>query len=563
MSQWGMKRRLNIMVILLSIGSLILWVMFFLSSAHNMKSTNEDNMREISRHIIDRLESQLLGLESLSYTLSQSALVQDFVCEKDVKTYFDKSESVNELVHALATSSDYEGHLILYGKDGTFCRFMGSLGNTSASYTANYINSVTLPRHTVFLLEGVYYIGYIREIYRANETVGYIMLLQEESTLLSLFSPHLVDDTLQVSLISDNKVVTSSEKLLLSKTADELRAQSGLFLNRTIGFAPFEVWVTIEKGYLSQVYTNFAIAALATLLLFGCMFFIFLSFAKRYFWKPLLSVMADVETLGTPLGVSALRKTGEWDFDRLVTQVNLMLMRLEDRSNALFKTKIELQKAEIERQRSLVISLKKQINAHFAINVLNHIKLLSEQGQIDQASAMSDGLSFLLRYANAGDEFIDGMEEFLILQKYITVMENWMPGRFTVDFDWDDLLSGVNIPRMLIQPILENAITHGFTDRKSGGIIRVRAVVESSVITFTITDNGVGITPQELAELSNKISTAEQPAWTVSGISHVALPNIQRRIYLYYGSGYGLRVTSKLNKGTTVILRFPTNCSFD
>lgn len=319
----------------------------------------------------------------------------------------------------------------------------------------------------------------------------------------------------------------------------------------------------LELSNHQEILESFLLAALMTTLIFIGMLLLFLRFTKRHLWDPLLVVMEDMESLGRPGGALELRKTGSPEFDRLVEQVNLAFSRLREQSTELFEAQYRLQETEIQRQRSLVISLKKQINSHFTVNVLNNIKLLAMQGKTEQAGEMSDGLSFLLRYANAGDEFIDGMEELFILEKYINIMNIRSPGKFTVEVDWDDMLSEISMPRMLVQPLLENAITHGFSSVTQGGIINLAGAVEGEQVVITVTDNGRGMDEETRFALLKKIHQAELPIWSVSGLSHIALPNIQRRVYSYYGAGYGLSIDSRLGEGTVITLRFPTHCSIE
>ncbi len=211
--------------------------------------------------------------------------------------------------------------------------------------------------------------------------------------------------------------------------------------------------------------------------------------------------------------------------------------------------------SETEKQKSFILSLKKQINAHFTVNVLNIIRLLAKKGEMEKTYDLCDGLSYLLRYANDGDEFIDCMEEFFILQKYTGIMEIRCNKNFTADFDIDDRLYDCKIPRMLIQPILENAITHGFQYMESGGILTVRATREEDAICIEVTDNGCGISDNELDSLTEKIKKVWSKGILANNLDSAALANIERRVALYYGAGYGIKVLKNDPAGTKVLLR--------
>lgn len=326
-----------------------------------------------------------------------------------------------------------------------------------------------------------------------------------------------------------------------------IRSLPGVTKNREM------VHAGIQSFYILNLFSWLVILAICTLLVWH---------TKQHYKKVITTLISDVDMLGLPDGATELRKTGNIEIDRLSTQLNLLLQRTQERNNELFEAQHRLYEAQIERQRSVLISLKKQINAHFTVNVLNNIKLLAEQGHVAQAGEMCDGLSFLLRYSNAGDEFINGMEELFILEKYINIMKIRSSCRITVNIDWDDMLCTVNMPRMLVQPMLENAFTHAFANM-SEGLITLSAVIEESMIVITVSDNGGGMDNETLFALKNKIFEDDFASWTVGGVSHIALPNIQRRIYSYYGPGHGINIKSSKGKGTEITLRFPVNCAVE
>lgn len=224
---------------------------------------------------------------------------------------------------------------------------------------------------------------------------------------------------------------------------------------------------------------------------------------------------------------------------------------------ALEEAELLLEKVELERQKSIDNSLKQQISAHFTVNVLSSIKLLIERGETDRAGQMSDGLSYLSRYSNSEEEFIDGMEEFFILQKYITIMEIRFHRKFTTTFYWDDCLDGIFLPRMLIQPLLENAIHHGFQYMTDGGELTISGTFESGDVIIRVSDNGCGMSEESFTTLVDRMNQIDSQKWQVQGNNHIALLNIQRRIHSRYGSYYGLTLESAENQGTTVTLKLP------
>lgn len=236
-----------------------------------------------------------------------------------------------------------------------------------------------------------------------------------------------------------------------------------------------------------------------------------------------------------------------------------MVERIEQKEREIYEANYSLQEAELKRQKALIVSLKKQISAHFTVNVLSIIKALSSTGENEKAGMLCDGLSFLLRYANAGDAYISGMEEFFVLEKYAEIMEIRYPGKFTVNIDVADELEDIEIPRMLLQPVVENSIVHGIigNESKGPGSIHVYACFEDEAVLFNVEDNGCGMNEEVLEELRDKLRNVDGENTEVEGLSHVALVNIERRIRSYFGNGFGMAVESQSGIGTKISVRLP------
>ncbi len=224
-------------------------------------------------------------------------------------------------------------------------------------------------------------------------------------------------------------------------------------------------------------------------------------------------------------------------------------------NNELMESQLRLQNICIEHQRAVIVSLKKQINAHFTVNALNTVRALIKKKNNERAEEICEGLSGLLQYANAGDEGITVLEEFSMLERYLAIMHTRYPGKFATNLEFADELADVKIPRMLLQPVVENAILHGFQNR-DGGCIHILCEESKNTIRIQVSDDGCGMKKETLEALREHLqkNTGDD---MMQGLSHVALPNIQKRIQASFGMEYGVTIESELGKGTRVTLNIP------
>jgi two-component system sensor histidine kinase YesM len=122
-------------------------------------------------------------------------------------------------------------------------------------------------------------------------------------------------------------------------------------------------------------------------------------------------------------------------------------------------------------------------------------------------------------------------------------------GKLDVDFDFDDRLMKYNMPRMLLQPLLENSIIHGFVNMGTGCKISVKAKQRGDIIYFNVTDNGRGIDKDRLSELHDRLNIDPEAA---RGFENIALVNIKNRLYYSYGEAGQVKITSAKNAGVEV-----------
>lgn len=550
-------RELTLTVLGLSTAMIIMWLLFYAFINRVIMQQVMRSMEHVSEQIISEMEKSFLNLEEVSFEIKHDEDIKETLKQKDHSLVVEYAGRVEEKINQLAKDNMFVDNLIVYNTPGDFYRFAGNLDNTSIKYVMQVVERNELKSHIQIKVEAKNYIGYVSDIYDGNDKIGAIVILTEEEEVYRLFERESKNEKLRIALAADNRVILSNHPDFIDKDASVIEAESKYCLYRKVGFTPFGVLVSYEDSnhYISII---FFFAMLIMALILFAILEVFIYFWRKKFFLPIQSVITEVESFEGGKG-EHLELTGMEHFDGLVRGINEMVERIEQKEKEVFDASYSLQEAELKKQRALVVSLKKQISAHFTVNILNIIKALAVSGENEKAGVLCDGLSFLLRYANAGDSFISGMDEFFVLTKYAEIMEVRYPGRFTVDIDMVDELEEIELPRMLLQPIIENSIVHGIVGGKTeqGGEVHVYAEILDDKVKFIIEDNGCGMKPSVLNELRENIACADLNDVEVEGLSHVALVNIERRIHSYFGNEYGISVESEQNKGTSITVILP------
>ncbi len=214
----------------------------------------------------------------------------------------------------------------------------------------------------------------------------------------------------------------------------------------------------------------------------------------------------------------------------------------------LMKEVVETQKEK--RQRELQI-LQAQINPHFIYNTLDTLQWKALEYDASDLSELILSLSSFFRVSlSKGKERIPLCEEIKHVRSYLDIQKARYEEILTYEIQVDKSLNDMSLPKILLQPLVENAIYHGIKPKLSHGKIIIFSQLEGRDLLLKVQDNGVGMTEEQVNQLEEAFEGKRQP------VSY-GLHNVHQRIRLTYGSPYGLHVESSYQEGTTVTIRLP------
>ncbi len=202
--------------------------------------------------------------------------------------------------------------------------------------------------------------------------------------------------------------------------------------------------------------------------------------------------------------------------------------------------------------------LQSQINPHFLYNTLDTVVWMAEAGDSKKVVDMITALSSFLRIGlNNGKRFIRIREEIRHIESYLKIQKFRYEDILEYSIDIEDNLYDKRILKLLLQPIVENALYHGIKYKRSGGKISVKGYREKEKIILQVIDNGIGMDSTKLESLRYIIKNKPADDIVKSSGESFGLYNVAERIRLYYGNEYGLNIDSTENIGTTVSIILP------
>ncbi len=259
--------------------------------------------------------------------------------------------------------------------------------------------------------------------------------------------------------------------------------------------------------------------------------------------KRLSKAMGQVQKGDFAVRVPNKRKD---EIGELTESFNYMLEEINTLIKQVYQEKIAQKNAEVQ-------ALQAQINPHFLYNTLDSVNWMLIDREEYDISDIILSLAGLMRYSIEDEHaFVPLEKEVGYVLCYLKIQKNRLEERLEYSVETEESLAAERVPKLILQPIVENAITHGIEPRNRKGRIRIILKDLGDEMLISVEDNGIGMTPEQLNHLREEVPDIEKEGHTGIGVR-----NVDRRIRLHYGETYGIFIESTYGEGTIVSLRIP------
>lgn len=236
---------------------------------------------------------------------------------------------------------------------------------------------------------------------------------------------------------------------------------------------------------------------------------------------------------------------GSHEIRHLGQTITLMVKRMKDLMDKMVREQEDKRKSELD-------ALQSQINPHFLYNTLDSVVWMVECEQYREAISMVKALAKLFRISlSKGNSIITIEDELTHAQNYMSIQQMRYRNKFCVKIDVEPTIRDCITIKLIVQPILENAIYHGMEFMDGEGEITIHGYEKDGDIYIDVSDNGMGIPEDTIESLLTDKSRARGKG------SGIGLWNVNQRIALYFKGDYGLSIKSELDEGTTVTIHLP------
>ncbi|UKS28511.1 histidine kinase [Paenibacillus sp. HWE-109] len=387
----------------------------------------------------------------------------------------------------------------------------------------------------------------------------------------NLIKPLLESLNLNISsnlyvLDQDHQIISHIEEIALSKDSEKAMLADAFQANAKYAYQTVNgkklliesfyteslklQFVMIEQvddvfiGVKKNKYVLVLIVAPLLLLLSGIYYLIASSITKRIL--KLSKHMRQVDENYFPLYRGEINKD---EVGHLTSSYNAMIRRMDELVNTVHRS-------EMLRKESAYLMMQAQIKPHFLYNTLESIRMIAEANDDPEAAEMSYTLGKLFRYSLSGTKSETSLrEEVENIKDYIKIQQIRLADRLQVSYDINARIDNFICPHYMLQPIIENSIVHGIANVRKQGSLSIRIWEDAAFMYIAVVDSGAGIEEERLQLIQAVLNGTMDVHHLQKSGGGLGIMNVNERVNMFFGEPSGIQLESKLNEGTTCILK--------
>lgn len=549
-------------------------IFFYQRNSADIQIREEDNLRKS----IDRASGELLGMIDESVALSRSLAGDDALYEALDRTYespIDYYGAYNDLLRDRLTSyispkiievsifTDNESiqngtSYHVFSKTSNPLPWLDRLiqSNGNIQVVAYYEPGGLYPGERISV------VSKMNNYAQYSKYAKYLRIDLNIDKMDNILNREL--DSLQLRLVDDQNQVVAASAGIADPNApitdnpalSSIDVRSGYAMERTIGdYSYVKGWKLVGIADTRRIdkllndSRRFIIwlAIISTVVPSLLIFIILLSYHYRV--KKLSRHMEKVRNERFDL---IDIKEGRDEIGGLIRTFNVMISKITLLINDVYKLEIRQKSLELERVSTELSMLQSQVNPHFLFNTLNAMLVVCTKKGYTDVTEIIKNLSLLMRQLlSRVDDLVPLREEVDLISMYLQIEKFRFGHLFNYTFDIDPQALSLRIPRMSIQPLVENACKHGLQARKDNRTIQVTARLTERDLVVNVIDNGVGMEKSKLQQLMENMRSETRTD------DHIGLRNVYRRLELFYKGIVRFHISSDPDKGTEAGFHIP------
>lgn len=538
------------------------------------------------RHV-DSVVRQL-SVELSTLATSQAQITNNLVLNQSLLSYLHADtpskrfvywQSFSDTINTLITLNETVEIMLIF--DNNRLLLNRSKNNTSYSIVYAIEEQFSLYTDRLDIYSGpiydrrgqsVYY-AYLRSVYdnseggKIGQKLGTIVLLSPLTKLQHIMqNASLTESAVFAILDQDGNPVIAGDDVLAymdegalaglppHERANQTIAVGGknlLIYTEPVPQMGWQIASFIPLSELNADLQQFILYACAFLICVVLAFFLVMLHVLKNIMKPISQIAVFTQHSAEYNLKHRIHGIADNEIGQLSTYINGMLDAVDDLTHRLLLGQQEVHASEMAKVQAEYSALQSQINPHFLYNTLDCMKGYGYKMGSQEVVCIANNLSSIMRYCIKGPEIVTIDMELDNVRKYLDIIRMRFGNRFQFKFDITEDLLGLPIPRLILQPIVENAIHHGLEPKVGQGTLQIDLLRQDAMVTLIVQDDGVGMTEAEVLQLHKTMT--DDP---LTSCASIGLPNVYRRLRHVFGQGVSYSVISSPGEGTTIVFSF-------
>ena len=572
----SIKRLLQISLAIMLLFLLIISVLYYLFIYTFSQDQFESSFQTFSESIETQLDAQFHSVEQSAIQLSYFSNMQEILFSKDPLVYLSNISGCNQLLDYLKMASPMiteviitspYGHTFYSGTTGKYRyqQFAEKIIQDNQNMTHNSFFLTIPPEDDSNQLPQLVYCFQVHNTllpgYVSNE-YAFGMALIDINILAGLSSSGNYEREIKAILYCDDVVYTSREVSQAEMAAlqegiqGHFRLDGVEFTCHTVMLENLDMSIVdlvptadlLQNSVMARNIGTAVLLVTCACLIFSTWFILHhISVPVKQMVTDMRDIQKGVQKSLTLPKLSDLRYVAE-SVNRTLDVLETSNRRQQEMSHTLYQTTLAQKQAQLN-------AYKNQISPHFLFNTLESMRSMAHHYQVPILENMLTSLASLFRYSLRSNLVVSLREELNHVQYYFNVMDMRTPQRYELRVEVSSEALRHPLLSMVLQPLVENSITHGFRRKRKPCILLLQGQVneENGMLCLTVVDNGTGIPMEKLQELEQRCFQEEEALHN----DHIGLENVLHRLRLFYGDDFRFSLRSKEGHYTAVTLYIP------
>lgn len=396
-----------------------------------------------------------------------------------------------------------------------------------------------------------------------GETIGYLFVNIDEKVFTNLISGQLADYDiynagyqLLTTTVAEEETSQKVAQFLSGEVASDILSDGG---ERTL-ISKIQIeklqWTLLSKANLNLFTQDLANIILLIIIMLITIILLEITMTlalNRLITNPIMKLKNGVEEISK----------GNFDFRfkmKTNDEIGLFAMSFNHMSAQIKKLLFDVEREEKKKREYELALIQQQIKPHFLYNTLDIILKLSQLGQERKAQKVTRRLADYYRNSlSGGADVISVKEELKITLDYLELQKLRYSDVFDYRIEVSQMMESIMIPKLSLQPIVENAIEHGFKYLSETGLIRIYDEMQEDAYEIIVADNGVGMSEEHMIMLNQVLNDPSDH----QTIRSFGIKNVSHRMKLFFGHEYGVYIVSEAGKGTEIRIKLPKDGQYD